>query len=335
MRLSCRHQFQVRVPSSQVQSGFQLVHRVPDAGFDMRSQRQRRLGVEVPAAGAAARETGAGRRRRSSRRCRSTATAAARTPACRARRRAPRRRRAGGCSPTRRRRCRRSARRASAPPRTCDRAAPRRRRAGSWRRCRRPRCGQRGAERAGADGLPSGRRRSLAHEPQHRGLQAAEAESMRRATSGGSSPSPVARGALRSACVSRAVGKSKARSLPSRASAIDRRPARIAQPEQLRHLVVRLPRRIVARPAEQLVDAGLGDEVEAGVAARDDQHHRRQRQLAVREHQRLDVAGQMVHGNDRQAARPGERLRERHADQQRPDQPRPLRHRDRAEIGAA
>ena len=169
---------------------------------------------------------GRSRRRRSSRRCRSRARAAGRRPGCRRARRGLRRRRAAGCWPTRRRRCRRCARRASAPPRTCGRAAldddaleagadVGDLRRGSAAPARRPAAACRG-RRAGA----------LAHEAQHRGLQAAEAEvdtprDVRRQQAGGA----VGCGALRSACVRRATGKSNARSLPSRASAIDR-PAR-------------------------------------------------------------------------------------------------------------
>ena len=67
------------------------------------------------------------------------------------------------------------------------------------------------------------------------------------------------------------------------------------------------------------------------MAARHDEHRRRQRQLAVRERERLDVAGEMMHRHDRDAARPGQRLRERDADEQRPDEPGPLRHGDGAD----
>ena len=69
------------------------------------------------------------------------------------------------------------------------------------------------------------------------------------------SRSPFSSGALRSACVRRVPGSATARSLPLVAQPIDHRPARIAEPEQLRHLVVRLPRRVVARAAEELVAA--------------------------------------------------------------------------------
>ncbi len=65
------------------------------------------------------------------------------------------------------------------------------------------------------------------------------------------------------------------------------------------------------------------DEVQAGVAARDDEHGRGQRQLAVRERERLDVSGEVMDRHDRNAARPRERFRERDADEQRADEAGP------------
>ena len=67
------------------------------------------------------------------------------------------------------------------------------------------------------------------------------------------SRSPLRCGAFRSACVSRVVGSAIARSLPLRGQPVDDRPAGIAEAEQLGDLVVRLARRIVARPADELV----------------------------------------------------------------------------------
>jgi hypothetical protein len=52
------------------------------------------------------------------------------------------------------------------------------------------------------------------------------------------------------------------------------------------------------------------------MAAGDDQDDRRQRHLAVLEGERLDVAGQVMHRNERQPARPRQRLGEGDADQQ-------------------
>ena len=162
----------------------------------------------------------------------------------------------------------------------------RRRRAGSWRRCRRSPAPDSGRPPC----VP------LAHVAQHRGLQAAEAEI---------EIALAARGALRSACVRRVVGSATARSLPLSRQPIDDRPARIAEAEQLRDLVVRLARRIVARAARAAGTCpGVVDEIQAGVAAGDDEHDRRQRQLAVLQDERFDVAGEMMDGDERQAARP-------------------------------
>ena len=75
--------------------------------------------------------------------------------------------------------------------------------------------------------------------PQHGGLEAAEAEieialQLRRIAVGVRQP----RGRQRHRAIVAALGEP-----------IDDRPARIAEPEQLRHLVVRLARRIVSRAA--------------------------------------------------------------------------------------
>ena len=71
------------------------------------------------------------------------------------------------------------------------------------------------------------------------------------------------------------VGSGYRAIVPRPGEAIDDRATWIPEAEQLRHLVVRLPRRIVARAAEELIAAGSIDEIQAGVAARHDQHHRR------------------------------------------------------------
>ena len=238
---------------------------LPDPGPGSRvpasSQRQPRLRVERPASRRRAGRACGSRRRRSSRRCRSRARAAARTPGCR---RGAARFGVGAQAAVGR-----------TPPADPDaaRAEPARR----LERAIEQRVDDDALE-AGADVGDLRRRQRGAGAVRVRGAAAADRspvrsrtsrstavfsplklKSTRRATSGGSTPSPVGRGALRSACVSRAAGKSKARSLPSRASAIDHRPARIPEPEQLRHLVVRLPRRIVAGPADQPVATRLGD----------------------------------------------------------------------------
>ena len=251
-------------------------------------------------------------------------------------RRAPRHRPAAGCSPIRRRQCRCCAHRAIAPLRTCGRAARRPRRAENSPRCRQPptaRARTRIVRRRGLDRprvrSPPVRSRTSRSTAVFSPLKL---KSIRRAMSAGRIPSAVACGALRSACVRRVAGNSTARSLPSRATRSMAGPARISEPQQLCDLVVRLPRRIVAGTADQLITSWPVDEIQAGVPAGHDQHRRRERQLAMRKRERLDVPGQVVNRDHRNAARPGERLGERDADQQRSDQARPLRHGDRVDV---
>ena len=106
-------------------------------------------------------------------------------------------------------------------------------------------------------------------------------KSTRRATSGGNRPSLVG---LRRVPIRVRKPRRREVARPIVAVArepVDHRPSRIPEPEQLRHLVVRLSRRIVSRAADQAVGAGLGDQIQAGVPARHDEHGGRQRQLAV------------------------------------------------------
>ena len=69
------------------------------------------------------------------------------------------------------------------------------------------------------------------------------------------------------------------------------------------------------------------------MAAGDDEDDGGQRQLTILQNERFDVAGKMVDGDQRKAGGGGGGLGERHADEQRSDEPRPLRDRDRAEVG--
>src|SRR5690606_19628286 len=68
------------------------------------------------------------------------------------------------------------------------------------------------------------------------------------------------------------------------------------------------------------------DQVEAGVAARDDEDHCRCRNLAVLQPERFDVTGEMIDRDEGLGRRPRCRLRERDADEQRTDESRPLGH---------
>jgi len=74
-------------------------------------------------------------------------------------------------------------------------------------------------------------------------------------------------------------------------------------------------------------------EIEARVPAGHDEHDGRQRHLAVLQDERFDVAGEMMHGDERQSGCRGSSLGEGDADQQGADESRTLRHRDGPEIG--
>ena len=177
---------------------------------------------------------------------------------------------------------------------------------------------------------------SRADVPQHRGLQAAETEidaalDRRRQQTGRA----VGAGALRSACVMRGTGNVRAVvSLPR--DPIDDRPAGIAEPEQLGHLVVRLARRVVPRAADQLVAPGCSER-DTGSCGR---RTRRAPPPAAAARRAASTSDSMwparwCTGTSGMPRDQATRLRERHADQQRADEPRPLRHRDRPEVRSA
>ena len=112
------------------------------------------------------------------------------------------------------------------------------------------------------------RRLARAHVSQHRGLEAGEAEVESAVTLGRVAVGIGQPGA-------RPANRRERR--PRGRQPIDDRPARIPEPQQLRHLVVRLARRIVTRAAEETVVAFARHQVEVGVTAGDHQHDRRQR----------------------------------------------------------
>jgi hypothetical protein len=74
----------------------------------------------------------------------------------------------------------------------------------------------------------------------------------------------------------------------------DYRPARIAEPEHLRDLVVSLARRVVARAREHFVLARLRHEEEVRVPARDDEREGRVHNRRVIEDDGVDVAFDVV-----------------------------------------
>ena len=105
--------------------------------------------------------------------------------------------------------------------------------------------------------------------------------------------------------------------------------------DEFRHLVVGLARRVITRAPDQLQRARLAHDIQAGVATRDNGYDRGERHLPALEHQRFDVTGKVVYGNERHAARPRERLRERHTNEQGTDEPWPLRDGDRVVASVA
>ena len=139
-------------------------------------------------------------------------------------------------------------------------------------------------------------------------------------------------GAFRSGCVSRVDGSRIAGASASAASRSMIGPPGYPKSEELRHLVVGLPRGIVSRAADQPILSGLRHQIQARVPTRHDEHDGRRRDLAVLEPERFDVPGQMIDGNQRLPRRPRRALRERHAHEQRPDEPGPFGDRDRVEI---
>ena len=122
-----------------------------------------------------------------------------------------------------------------------------------------------------------------------------------------------------------------ARSLPVARQPVDDRPAGIAEAEQLRHLVVRLARRIVARAAEQLVAAGLATRYRLVWPPDTTSTTAGSGSSPCCEHERFDVAGEVMDRHERHAARPGDatsRTTRRRAASRRaraPASPRPRR----------
>ena len=106
---------------------------------------------------------------------------------------------------------------------------------------------------------------------------------------------------------------------------VDRRAARIAEPEQARALVERLAGRVVERRPHDLEAAVIPNVEEQRVpAAREQAQERRVDGLGLEE-ERGDVTVQVVDRRERKPQRPRERLRRRQPDEQRADQPGPLR----------
>ncbi len=117
---------------------------------------------------------------------------------------------------------------------------------------------------------------------------------------------------------------------------IDPRPSGVRQTHQLRHLVIRLARCIIHRPAQRLIPENPSRSVAAiqvRVPARNHQRHHGRiglnvlQQPALMSHQhRVNVALEVVHCDQRFLERKRQRLRVRDPHQQRSRQSRTLRH---------
>ena len=113
--------------------------------------------------------------------------------------------------------------------------------------------------------------------------------------------------------------------------ALDRRPARIGQAEQLGRLVEGFPQRVVDRRAPALVIVDATHQHELGMAAGDEQHEIGKGE-PVGQPRRQRMAFQMVDGIERLAHRPSDRLARHQPDDEPTDQPRPACRSDRIDI---
>jgi hypothetical protein len=137
-----------------------------------------------------------------------------------------------------------------------------------------------------------------------------------------SSPRPrIARGKFHGARV--AVGRER----------VDARTGGVTEAEHLADLVERLAGGVVARGAEHAVTAEVLDHDELGVPTRDEQREvrKRGRRVVLEEH-RAQVAFEVIDADERQAARPRDRLRRLHADEERADQAGTARDRQPADV---
>ena len=122
---------------------------------------------------------------------------------------------------------------------------------------------------------------------------------------------------------------------PGRGALLDQRAARITEPEQLRALVQRLARGVVARGGQHRDAPVAVDPEQQGVAARHDQAEMRQQRAQPdvkrrrlrrvhRDERRPGMPAQVTHPDQRHAPLEGQRLGRRQADGEAAGQPRAL-----------
>ncbi len=166
------------------------------------------------------------------------------------------------------------------------------------------------------------------HVAKHRGLDAAERE--RKPVCGSA-------GAMR-LVLHLSKGESDGGGIAVRGEGVDPGSAGVAQPEQLGYLVKGFAGGIVegrTHIAVGEVSTLLAGEIEVGVAAR---NHQRKRPgegmlLLLRQQDGVDMAFQVVDGDERLSQGKGQRLGVRHTHQERTGEPRALRDCDGVEVG--
>ena len=131
------------------------------------------------------------------------------------------------------------------------------------------------------------------------------------------------------------AGDARDRERERRRVAVPREPvdlgaAGIAEPEQPRALVECLPGRVVERRAEHVEPRPVAHREKQRVPAAREQARERRVERVGREVQRRDVAAEVVDRDEREAPRPGERLRSGQPDEQRADEAWALRDADAA-----
>ncbi len=116
--------------------------------------------------------------------------------------------------------------------------------------------------------------------------------------------------------------------------ALDARTAWVGQTQQPRDLVEGFARRVVDGAAQVLVLAVPADQHDLAVPARNDQTHdgELRRRAVLGQQQRVDVAFQVIHADQRQIAAQRQSFRVIHADQQRSGQTRPARYGDGVDV---
>ena len=114
---------------------------------------------------------------------------------------------------------------------------------------------------------------------------------------------------------------------------IQRRAAGIRHPEHARDLVKALPRRVVARGAENFELCVVLHVHDQAVPAGHDQTHKRRLQLGIGQIIGRDMPADMVHRHERQTQGQRRRLGKIHAHEHRADEPRRIRDRHSVQLG--